>query len=83
MATKKKAEPNLVPAVRLETDPPDLDPFVDETPDDRLCQGCVHKDARDCPADLTGKFNLCNLPRPGCDWGVIWRKKPVYGNEED
>ena len=85
MATKKKAEPNLVPAVRLETDPPALDPFVDDAAGGNICAGCLFERGLflECPRRGIDNHALCMLERPGCPDGVIWRKKPVYGNEED
>lgn len=85
MATKKKAEPNRTPAVRLETDPADLDPFVDDAAGGNVCAGCLFERGLflECPRRGIYSHALCTLERPGCLDGVIWRKKPVYGNEED
>ena len=83
MATKNEDETSQVPAIRLATDPPELDPFVDDAPNGRLCIGCVFRAAFNCPSIPNSGRNCCNVPRPGCAHGVIWRRKRTYGNEED
>ena len=84
MATRKNSpEINAVPAVRLDTDPPGLEPFVDDAPDGRLCLGCVFRADFGCPQIPDAGGNCCNEPRPDCPDGIIYRRKRTYGNEED